>query len=68
MKYSPLILMALAALSADAKITITNTICNYQKGLAVCTDDIRLGWQMQSDVNNDKQTAYQILVTENVTG
>ena len=60
--------MALAAISADAKITITNTNCNYQKGLAVCTGDIRLGWQMQSDVNDDKQTAYQILVTENVTG
>ena len=69
MKYSPLILLAIAStISADAKITITNTICNYQKGLAVCTGDIRLGWQMLSDVNDDKQTAYQILVTENVTG
>ena len=60
--------MALSAATADAKITITKNTCNYQDGLAVCTGDIRFGWQMLSDVNDDKQTAYQILVTENVTG
>lgn len=60
--------MALSAATADAKITITKNTCNYQDGLAVCTGDIRLGWQMLSDANEDRQTAYQILVTENVTG
>ncbi len=61
-------MLALSAATADAKITITKNTCNYQDGLAVCTGDIRLGWQMLSDANEDRQTAYQILVTENVTG
>ena len=68
MKYLPLALLACAALSANAKIDITQTTCNYQKGLAVSMGDIKLGWQMTSDVDDDKQTAYQIVVTENVTG
>lgn len=68
MKTIPTLLLAFSALSAEAKITITQTTCNYQKGLAVVTSGVRLGWQMQSDTDNDRQQAYQILVTENVTG
>ncbi len=68
MKYVPLLLLALASMPAGAKISITHTTCNYQQHLAVSKGDVRLGWQMSSDVNGDKQTAYQILVTENVTG
>ena len=59
----------MAAMSANAKITITQTSCNYQKELAVATTgDITVGWQMSSDINNDRQKAYQIVITENVTG
>lgn len=68
MKYLSIALLALTAATADAKITITQTSCNYQKDLAVFMGDIRVGWQMQSNVNNDLQKAYQIIVTENVTG
>lgn len=68
MRYLPLALLACAALSANAKIDITQTTCNYQKGLAVSMGDIKLGWQMKSDKNDDRQTAYQVIVTENVTG
>lgn len=68
MKYIPLALLALAAISVDAKITITQTTCNYQKGLAVCESDIKVGWQMLSDINGDRQKAYQIVITENTSG
>lgn len=61
-------MLALAAMSAGAKITVTQTTCNYQKGLAVCKDEIRVGWQMQSDTGGDMQKAYQIVVSENATG
>ena len=58
MKTIPTLLLAFSALSAEAKITITQTTCNYQKGLAVVTSGVRLGWQMQSDTDNDRQQAY----------
>lgn len=62
-----LALLILTALQINAKLTVTKLTCNYQSGLAVTRGDIRLGWQMTSDVNNDSQTAYQITVYENVT-
>lgn len=62
-----LAMLAMAALQASAKLTVTKLTCNYQSGLAVTQGDIRLGWQMTSDTNGDKQTAYQITVFENVT-
>ena len=68
MKYIPLFLLAIAAMPAEATINITRTTCNYQQQLAVSKGDISLGWQMQSDKNGDVQTAYQIIVTESVTG
>lgn len=61
-------LLALAALSAEAKITITGTSCNYQRELAVSQGDVRFGWKMTSDAVNDRQKAYQIIITESVTG
>lgn len=68
MRYTALALLTIAALQANAKIKVTQTTCNYQKGLAVVQGDIKLGWMMASDVDNDRQTAYQIVVTENVSG
>lgn len=55
------------AVCADAKLTITKLTCNYQSGLAIAEGDVRLGWQMKSDVSNDRQTAYQIRVYEDTT-
>lgn len=55
------------ALQTSAKLTVTKLTCNYQSGLAVTEGSVRLGWQMTSDVNGDRQTAYQITVCENVT-
>ena len=59
--------LSLAALPICSKITVTKLTCNYQAGLAVTQGNTRLGWQMTSDRNNDRQTAYQIMVRENVT-
>lgn len=61
-------LLAVLALPASAKLTVTKLTCNYQPGLAVTEGDIRMGWQMTSDTNGDRQTAYRISIRENVTG
>lgn len=61
-------LLAVLALPASAKLTVTKLTCNYQPGLAVTEGDIRMGWQMTSDTNGDRQTAYRICIRENVTG
>ena len=69
MKHISIAILALAtSLAAGAKITVKQTSCNYQKGLAVTTGEVRLGWQMTSGLNGDGQTAYEIMITENVTG
>lgn len=60
--------MSLFALPACAKLTVTRLTCNYQAGMAVTEGDARLGWRMTSDRNGDMQTAYQIVICENVTG
>lgn len=60
-------MLSLAALPICSKLTVTKQTCNYQAGMAVTRGGARLGWQMTSDKNNDRQTAYQIMVRENVT-
>lgn len=59
--------LLLAALPVCAKLTVTKQTCNYQKGIAVTEGSTRLGWQMASDRNGDRQSAYRIVVYENVT-
>lgn len=54
-------------MTASAKLTVTRQTCNYQQGLAVVEGKARIGWQMKSDVTNDRQTAYRVVVKENVT-
>ena len=53
--------------SAGAKLKITRLTCNYQTGLAVTDGAVRVGWQMTSDTNGDRQTARQIVVCERTT-
>ena len=54
--------------SVSAKLTVTKLTCNYQDGMAITTGSIRMGWQMTSDVKNDRQTACHIRIFENITG
>ena len=50
-----------------ATITVTKLTCNHQDGLALSQGGLTVGWQMQSNRNGDRQTAYQIIVYENIT-
>lgn len=68
MKYPIILLAAMLALPASAKLSVTRQTCNYQQGLAVSKGGAKLGWRLESDTNGDRQTAYEILITENITG
>ena len=69
----------LISLCADAKLTVTRLICNYQgcpvtaagggciSQTAITEGDITLGWQMTAETNGEKQSAYEITISENVT-
>ena len=61
------LLPVLGLLPADAKLRVTKLTCNYQSGMAVTDGIASLGWQMESDKNGDRQTAYRIKIVENVT-
>ena len=64
-----LALGAMTALGANAKLTVTLQRCNHQTGsIALTEGKATVGWQMKSDTNGDAQTAYQIMVTERVSG
>ena len=66
--------MAIAAaigimtLPLSARMTVTRQTFNMQQGPAVATGPAVVSWQMTSDINGDAQTAYQIQVSEAVTG
>lgn len=57
-----------SSLASSANIFITKTHCNFQHGLALITGCSNVGWQMKSNKNGDSQSAYQIIVSERVTG
>ena len=71
-------IVAFAAVSVSAKLTVTRLTCNYQgdpaapesgyiNDMAVTEGDIRLGWQMTATANGESQSAYEITIRENVT-
>ena len=62
--------MALLCLTASAKLVVTQTSCNYQKGLmAIVADKARVGWQYIDQMGWPiDQEAFQIEVHELVTG
>lgn len=68
MRYTTLALLTFAMLPVQAKLTVTRTTCNYQQGLAVSKGELNMAWQMRAERNNEQQTAYQIIITENTTG
>ena len=71
-------IVAFAAVSVSAKLTVTRLTCNYQgdpaapesgyiNDMAVTEGDIRLGWQMAATANGESQSSYEITIRENVT-
>lgn len=68
MKKAILLIFSIAlSLQAGARLTVSRQQCNYQTGTAVVNEQARVGWQLTSDVQNDRQTAYRITVTERIT-
>ena len=70
--YPKLIIFVLSAIvchvAAQGMIHITDVSCNHQKGaMALVDSDVRVGWKMVADSNENRQTAYQIVVSERVT-
>ena len=59
---------AVMTLPADAAMSVVRQTCNMQTGMAVTTGDVRVGWQLVSTVNGDRQTAYEIRITDNADG
>ena len=69
-------IVAFAAMSASAKLTVTRLTCNYQgdpaapesgciSDMAVTEGAVRLGWQMTATANGECQSAYEITIREN---
>ncbi|MCH5312313.1 MAG: family 78 glycoside hydrolase catalytic domain [Prevotella sp.] len=57
------------ALVANAKLQVIQQRCNHQTSeTAIVERNAVVGWQMTSDITEDIQTAYQIVVKERVTG
>ena len=54
-------------LHGEAQLKVCRQLCNYQTGMAVINEQARVGWQLTSDEQNARQTAYQIKVTERIT-
>lgn len=61
-------LLCLATLTGWARLTVTRITCELREGLTVTERTPRLGWQMTSNINGDRQTAYQIKITNVATG
>lgn len=71
MKYKKLLAAALFCLSAivQAKeLTIIRLTCEMQAGMVTTAEMPRLGWQMVSPQNGTCQTAYQIEISDVLTG
>ena len=62
-----LIFFTALCLHSGAQLTVSRQQCNYQTGTAVVNEQARVGWQLTSNMQNDRQTAYQITVTERIT-
>ncbi|WP_270739929.1 family 78 glycoside hydrolase catalytic domain [Massilioclostridium coli] len=59
----------LAASSTTTTSEITDMTTNYQaEPLGIETDNLRFGWQMQSNIIGIEQTSYQIVVTNEENG
>ena len=56
-------------LPSHATLTVTRLSCNSQSGdAAIVQGDITVGWQLTSDTDGDRQTAYHITVSSSPDG
>ena len=61
-------LLACASINAQT-VSISRTSCNYQHGETALVDGkARVSWQLEGDALAGEPTAYQLVVTERITG
>lgn len=53
---------------ASARMSVTKMTCDGQQGMAVTDGSATVRWQLSSDVNDDRQTAWQVRVAEALGG
>lgn len=53
---------------ASARMSVTKMTCDGQQGMAVTDRSATVRWQLSSDVNDDRQTAWQVRVAEALGG
>ena len=71
MNYRKLFVACILCLSATVQakdITITRLTCEMQVGMVTTSNAPRLGWQMTSPENGTRQTAYEIEISNPLTG
>ncbi len=71
MNYRKLFVACILCLSATVQakdITITRLTCEMQAGMVTTSNAPRLGWQMTSPENGTRQTAYEIEISNPLTG
>ena len=71
MNYRKLFVACILCLSATVQakdITITRLTCEMQAGMGTTSSAPRLGWQMTSPENGTRQTAYEIEISNPLTG
>lgn len=61
-------LLLLLPLTAEARLTVTKVVTNYSAALVATAAPPHAGWQMTSDTQNDRQTAYRIRIFDTATG
>ena len=61
-------LLLLLPLTAEARLTVTKVMTNYSAALVATAAPPHAGWQMTSDTQNDRQTAYRIRIFDTATG
>lgn len=71
-KTTALALVAMTiGMAAEAKITVTRLTANRQHTPVAIVDGsggVQLSWRMESDIQNDRPTAYRLVVTNRLTG
>ena len=66
---SALVALMLLSLQSASAISVSSTACNYlHSSVAFLSDSVMsLSWRLESDLNGDRQTAYQVVVCDRLS-
>jgi hypothetical protein len=62
----PFLLLLFSCAEKSKNILIYKTLCNYHTSPTGITNPVTFGWKLKSQVHNQYQTAYQIIVSDNL--